>query len=62
MIKKLLMMYLAIKLHTIHACLDKPIGQKGDPGNPGPTGPKGDQGKHAEFIYASCLIFNNICC
>ena len=56
------MMYFAIKLHTIHACLDKPIGQKGDPGNPGPTGPKGDQGKHAEFMYASCIIFNNICC
>ena len=56
------MMYLAITLRTIHACLDKPIGQKGDTGNPGPTGPKGDPGKHAKFIYASCLIFNNICC
>ena len=55
-------MFLAIKLCTILAYLDKPIGQKGDPGNPGPTGPKGDPGKHAEFIYASCLIFNNICC
>ena len=49
------MMYLAIQLHTIHECLYKPIGQKGDSGDTGPTGPKGDQGKHVEFI---CIMFN----